>query len=183
MVVVGDLCGKGYHQQAVIAMMRYMLRAYAAEGSPGESLSRLNATLLAQEVEAPFTTLVVGYLDVSSRLFEFAVAGHPRPLILGGGDEVSCSKAGSYPVGIFPTVYETNRVILPAEATVVIYTDGFTEARGAGGFFGEGRLLDAVRTSRDKPSKAVTGDLIERVRDHTGGALRDDLAVVVLKLA
>ncbi len=182
MVVIGDLCGKGYHQQAVIAKLRYMLRAYAAEGSPGESLSRLNAALLAQEVETPLTTLVVGYLDIPSRLFEFAVAGHPRPLILRGRDEVPCSKWGSYPVGIFPTVYETNRVILPPGAAVVLYTDGFTEARGEKGFFGERRLLNAVRSSLDKPAKAITTDLIERVRRHTRDKLHDDLAVVVLKL-
>ena len=182
MVVIGDLCGKGYHQQAVIAKLRYMLRAYAAEGSPGESLSRLNAALLAQEVETPLTTLVVGYLDIPTRLFEFAVAGHPRPLILGGRDEVPCSKSGSYPVGIFPTVYETNRVILPSEATVVLYTDGFTEARGDKGFFGERRLLNAVRSSLDKPARVITMDLIERVRRHARGDLHDDVAVLVLKL-
>lgn len=182
MVVIGDLCGKGYHQQAVIAMLRYMLRAYAAEGSPGESLSRLNATLLGQEVDAPLTTLVVGYLDVPSRLFEFAVAGHPRPLILGGGEEVPCSKSGSYPVGIFPTVYETNRVVLPPQATVVLYTDGFTDARRDGGFFGERRLLKAVRSSIEKPAKVIAADLIERVREYARGDLHDDLAVVVLRL-
>jgi GAF domain-containing protein len=183
MVVIGDLAGKGYHQQAVIAKLRYMLRAYAAEGSPGESLSRLNAALLAQEeTETPMTTLVVGYLDTATRLFEFAVAGHPRPLILGGRVEVPCSKSGSYPVGIFPTVYETNRVILPPEATVVLYTDGFIEARNEKGFFGERRLLNAARASLDKPARAITADLIERVRAYVRGDLRDDLAVVVLKL-
>ena len=182
MVVLGDLCGKGEHQQAVIAKLRYMLRAYAAEGSPGESLSRLNAALLAQEEDMLFTTLVVGYLDIPTRLFEFAVAGHPRPLILGGRDEVPCSRSGSYPIGIFPTVYETNRVILPPEATVVLYTDGLTESRGEKGFFGERRLLNAVRSSLDKPARAITTDLIERVRRHTRGDVRDDLAVLVLKL-
>ncbi|HJW75685.1 MAG TPA: SpoIIE family protein phosphatase, partial [Thermoleophilia bacterium] len=183
MVVIGDLCGKGEHQQAVIAKLRYMLRAYAAEGSPGESLSRLNAALLAQEMEEmPLTTLIAGYLDFPTRLFEFAVAGHPRPFILGGRDEVPCGKSGSYPVGIFPTVYETNRVILPPEATVVLYTDGFTDARGEKGFFGERRLLRAVRSSLDKPAKAITVDLIERVHRFTRSPLRDDVAVVVLKL-
>jgi GAF domain-containing protein len=182
MVVIGDLCGKGYHQQAVIAMLRYMLRAYAVEGSPGESLSRLNAALLVQEVEAPFTTLVVGYLDVSSRLFEFAVAGHPRPLIFAGHDSLAFSKSGSYPVGIFPTVYETNRVVLPPESTVVLHTDGFIEARRDGKLFGERRLLNAVGASVERSSREIAADLIERVRDYTRGDLHDDLAVVVLKL-
>lgn len=184
MVVIGDLCGKGEHQQAVIAKLRYMLRAYAAESSPGESLSRLNAALLAQEgEETPLTTLIVGFVDIPTRLFEFAVAGHPRPFILSGRNEVPCGKSGSYPVGIFPTVYETNRVILPPGATVVLYTDGFTDARGEGGFFGERRLLRAVRLSLDKPAKVITADLIERVRRFTRRPLRDDVAVIVLKLS
>jgi GAF domain-containing protein len=183
MVVIGDLCGKGEHQQAVIAKLRYMLRAYAAEGSPGESLSRLNATLLAQEgEEMPLTTLVVGYIDIHTRLFEFAVAGHPRPLILSGRAEVPCAKSGSYPVGIFPTIYKTNRVILPPETIVVLYTDGFTDARGEKGFFGERRLLRAVRASLDKPAKVITAELIDRVHRFTRAPLRDDVAVVVLKL-
>jgi hypothetical protein len=164
MVVIGDLCGKGYHQQAVIAKLRYMLRAYAAEGSPGESLSRLNAALLAQEVETPLTTLVVGYLDITTRLFEFAVAGHPRPLILGGRDEVPCSKSGSYPVGIFPTVYETNRVILPQ-------SDGGYCAAVHRSPQREGLLRRAAAAERRAllPRQAGEGhrlDLIERVRRY-----------------
>ncbi len=48
LVMVGDVCGKSLGAAAQSAVVRYMLRAYAAEGSPGEALSRLNSAVIAQ---------------------------------------------------------------------------------------------------------------------------------------
>ena len=75
MVIVGDVCGKSLAAAAQSAVVRYMLRAYAAEGSPGEALSRLNSAVITQTPNQPFVTLVVAYVDVARHMFEYAVAG------------------------------------------------------------------------------------------------------------
>ncbi len=151
MVAVGDVCGKGLSAAAQTAVVRYMLRAYAAEGSPGEALSRLNAAMIAQDDTQPFVTLVVAYVDVARRMFEYAVAGHPRPLVLTGGGQLAVPREGGFPLGLFRgAVYPTNRVVLPEASTVVLFTDGIVDARQGRELFGEGRLLEAMGERLDR---------------------------------
>ena len=145
MVIVGDVCGKSLTAAAQSAVVRYMLRAYAAESSPGEALSRLNSAVITQTPNQPFVTLVVAYIDVARHMFEYACAGHPRPLVLAGRGEFPMPGEGNVPVGIFRgATYPTNRAVLPDASCIVLYTDGITEARRDGVLFGEERLLEAV---------------------------------------
>jgi serine phosphatase RsbU (regulator of sigma subunit) len=182
MVCVGDICGKGLTAAAQTALVRYMLRAYVAEGSPGESLSRLNATLMTQEENLPFATVLVAYIDVPRRVLEYAVAGHPRPVVLGEGRRVSIPTEGGYPVGLFRgAVYPTNHAVLPADATIVLHTDGLLEARRGGRMFGERRLGQAVRANAGGAAQDVADRLMAAVRRYTGDVLGDDAAVVVIR--
>jgi sigma-B regulation protein RsbU (phosphoserine phosphatase) len=183
MVIVGDVCGKSLGAAAQSAVVRYMLRAYAAEGSPGEALSRLNAAVIAQSPEQPFVTLVVAYIDVARHMFEYAVAGHPRPLILAGRREFPMPGDGNVPVGIFRgAVYPTNRAILPDDTCVVMYTDGMTDARIHGQLFGEERLRKAVTENLQLSAQGLADSLLEAVKAYAGGVLADDCAVVTIRL-
>ena len=102
MVIVGDVCGKSLAAAAQSAVVRYMLRAYAAEGSPGEALSRLNSAVITQTPNQPFVTLVVAYVDVARHMFEYAVAGHPRPIVLAGLGRVPHARRGQRAGGHLP---------------------------------------------------------------------------------
>ena len=66
--------------------------------------------------------------------------------------------------------------------TLLLYTDGVTDARGADGFFGEDRLRAVLESctgsSADDTVKAIEGEL----RDFHGGKPRDDIAFVVLRV-
>jgi len=183
MVIVGDVCGKSLSAAAQSAVVRYMLRAYAAEGSPGEALSRLNSAVFAQTPDQPFVTLVVAYIDVARHMFEYAVAGHPRPVVLAGSGEFPMPGEGNVPVGIFRGVaYPTNRAVLPDDACIVLYTDGVTDARRDGVLFGEERLREAVRANRPLAAQELADTLLETVKEFAGGVLADDCAVVAVKL-
>jgi len=183
MVIVGDVCGKSLSAAAQSAVVRYMLRAYAAEGSPGEALSRLNAAVIAQTPDQPFVTLVVAYIDVARHMFEYAVAGHPRPIVLAGHGEFPVPGEGNVPVGIFRgAVYPTNRAILPDDTCVVLYTDGITDARLEGKLFGEARLHETVMQHLGLPAQELADTILETVKDYAGGVLGDDCAVVTIRL-
>jgi serine phosphatase RsbU (regulator of sigma subunit) len=183
MVIVGDVCGKSLAAAAQSAVVRYMLRAYAAEGSPGEALSRLNSAVITQTPNQPFVTLVVAYVDVARHMFEYACAGHPRPVVLAGKGEFPMPDEGNVPVGIFRgATYPTNRAVLPDDSCVVLYTDGITDARREGVLFGEERLLEAVRANRPLGAQALADALLETVKEYAGGVLADDCAVVAVKL-
>jgi serine phosphatase RsbU (regulator of sigma subunit) len=183
MVIVGDVCGKSLAAAAQSAVVRYMLRAYAAESSPGEALSRLNSAVIAQTPNQPFVTLVVAYVDVARHMFEYACAGHPRPLVLSGPGEFPIPGEGNIPVGIFGgAIYPTNRAVLPDDSCIVLYTDGLTEARRDGMLFGDERLLDVVRANLSLDAQRLADVLLETVREYAGGMLADDCAVVAIKL-
>ena len=183
MVIVGDVCGKSLAAAAQSAVVRYMLRAYAAESSPGEALSRLNSAVITQTPNQPFVTLVVAYVDVARHMFEFAVAGHPRPIVLAGLSEFPMPGEGNVPVGIFRgATYPTNRAVLPDDSCVVLYTDGITDARRDRVLFGEGRLHEAVRANLPLDAQALADTLLETVKEYSGGVLADDCAVVTIKL-
>jgi serine phosphatase RsbU (regulator of sigma subunit) len=183
MVIVGDVCGKSLAAAAQSAVVRYMLRAYAAEGSPGEALSRLNAAVVTQSPNQPFVTLVVAYVDVARHMFEYACAGHPRPIVLAGLGEFPMPGEGNVPVGIFRgATYPTNRAVLPDDSLVVLYTDGITDARRDGVLFGEERLREAVRGNLPLGAQALADTLLETVKEYSNGVLADDCAVVAVKL-
>jgi serine phosphatase RsbU (regulator of sigma subunit) len=183
MVAIGDVCGKGLQPAAHTAVVRYMLRAYAAESSPGESLSRLNTTVLTQTPQQPFVTMVVAYIDVNRHMIEYAVAGHPRPIVLVGGREFPVAGVGGLPIGIEPgEIYATNRAVLPEDALMVFYTDGLVEALKDGTMYGEARLRKAIRARLDRGSRDIAEGLVETVRRYSGGLLSDDCAVVVVKM-
>lgn len=183
MVIVGDVCGKSLAAAAQSAVVRYMLRAYAAEGSPGEALSRLNSAVITQAPNQPFVTLVVAYVDVARHMFEYACAGHPRPVVLAGHEEFPMPGEGNVPVGIFRgATYPTNRAVLPDDSCVVFYTDGITDARKDGVLFGEERLQEAVRANLPLSAQALADALLETVKEYAGGVLADDCAVVAIKL-
>ena len=183
MVIVGDVCGKSLSAAAQSAVVRYMLRAYAAEGSPGEALSRLNSAVIAQTPDQPFVTLVVAYVDVARHMFEYAVAGHPRPIVFAGHVPFPMPGEGNVPVGIFRgAVYPTNRAILPDDSCVVLYTDGVTDARRERVLFGEERLSEAVRANLPLPAQGLADTLMETIQDYAAGVLADDCAVVTIRL-
>jgi len=183
MVIVGDVCGKSLAAAAQSAVVRYMLRAYAAESSPGEALSRLNSAVITQTPNQPFVTLVLAYVDVARHMFEYACAGHPRPLVLAGLGEFPMPGEGNVPVGIFRgATYATNRAVLPDDSCVVLFTDGLTEARRDGVLFGEERLCEAVRANLPLDAQSLADALLETVREYAGGILADDCAVVTIKL-
>jgi GAF domain-containing protein len=183
MVMVGDVCGKGLAAAAQSAVVRYMVRAYAADGSPGEALSRLNSTLLTQSPSQPFVTLVLAYVDVARHSIEYASAGHPRPLVLAGRDEFPVPTEGDLPAGVQRgVVYATNRVVLPDDSTILMYTDGLSDARRGRELFTERRLRKTLAAHHDLPAQELADAMLGTVADFADGVLDDDSAIVVVKL-
>ena len=183
LIAVGDVCGRGLQAAVETALLRYTLRAYAQESSPGEALSRLNSALLAQDPELPFATIVLASLDVRRRNLEYAVAGHPRPIVLAGRRRFSIAQAGGFPISMFAgETYTTNRCVLPEEATIILYTDGLTEARRDGHMLGERGLRETIRRHLEEPAQQLAESLMGRAARYAGGTPDDDMAVVVIKL-
>ena len=72
--------------------------------------------------------------------------------------------------------------MLPEDATIVLYTDGLTEARSDGRMLGEQGLREAVGQHLDEPAQRLAESLMDHAARYAGGGADDDMAVVVIKL-
>ena len=182
-VLIGDVAGKGVRAAGQTETVRSTMRALAAiDSSPASVLAKTNELFLRFDPDRPHVTALVAALDLQSGHLSYASAGHPAPVYLG---EFSCRELDvtfGPPLGSFERPYSNAHTILSLEDYLVLYTDGVTEARRDGELFGEQRLLKVVTGLRGQSAREVA----EGVRDAAmafAGTLRDDLQVVVLRLA
>jgi sigma-B regulation protein RsbU (phosphoserine phosphatase) len=138
MVLIADVCGTGAEAAAVTALTRHTARAAAATSTdPADVLAAVHAALLHEQAGGPlrFVTaaclvLEPGDASVHGRL---GIAGHPRPLLRRpeGWEEIGVV---GRPLGVGDdTRFESVAVTLPPGSSLVLYTDGVTEARDADG--------------------------------------------------
>ena len=183
-VALGDVCGKGVDAAVVTALARYTLRAAAVRfPKPAQALGMLNDVLLRSETER-FCTVALLRLCQGDHGWTAAlsVGGHPLPLLLPpGGEPAAFGKPGSL-VGAFEgATYEDVEVALHPGDTVVLYTDGVTEARAGDAFYGGEGLDRSVRTHAG-PAATLAEGILADVLVFQGGDARDDIAVVVARV-
>ncbi|MCF6509277.1 PAS domain S-box protein [Blastococcus sp. MG754426] len=190
MVLIADVCGTGAEAAAVTAVTRHTARAAAASGSAAAILGAVNAALLHEQGSAPlrFVTACCLVLEPagSGQRASISVAGHPLPLLRHPDGTTAAVGTAGRPLGIDAGVTFAEEVVdLPPGATLVLYTDGVTEARDDRGVqYGEEALLrvvggvvtGAARETIDAVSGAVERQLAGSRHEH------DDLAVLALSV-
>jgi serine phosphatase RsbU (regulator of sigma subunit) len=112
-----------------------------------------------------------------------ATGGHPLPLCRrADGSIETLGYPGSF-LGMAETaeISESATLLRPGDM-VVLYTDGVTEARHTGSFFGEARLAEVASASAGRPAQAVADAIVAAALAFQHGPARDDIAVVVVKV-
>ena len=186
LVVIGDVVGKGPAAAAVTGLARHTIRAAAAyERSPAALLDGLNRALLAEEPGRRMASVACVRLDAEDGRIRLTLsaAGHPLPLAVGA--DASVREIGTHGrllgVDATPRLADDEDVLRPGEL-LVLYTDGVIDARGPGGVFGEDRLRALLsECAADAPSRVVQR-IESAVLAASGGRLRDDLALIALRL-
>jgi sigma-B regulation protein RsbU (phosphoserine phosphatase) len=184
--VVGDVRGKGAAAAAVTALIRHTVRAAAIRvRRPVLVLAQLNQELLRQREER-FCTVVYARIhrDRQGRFrLTVAAAGHPLPLRLSARRGVDVLGRPGTLLGVLPAprLHETSAVLGPGD-TVLFFTDGVTEARWDGEFFGDDRLAATFATAGAGPAAATADRIGADVTDFQHGHPRDDIALLVLRV-
>jgi sigma-B regulation protein RsbU (phosphoserine phosphatase) len=188
MVLIADVCGTGAEAAAMTALTRHTARAASASGSPADVLAAVNTALLQEQGAGPLRFVTACCLVLELRpdgaTAQVALAGHPRPMRRDADGAVSEVGVVGRPLGVAADVeYHEVTVDLPAGTTLVLYTDGVTEARNdAGDQFGEAGLAAVLERSAGLPPAAT----VEAVSDAVERQLRgsrysaDDQAVLAL---
>ena len=193
-VAIGDVSGKGAAAAAVLALARYTIRALSTrEAHPSAVLSGLNETMLRQRREQgdhKFCTATYVKLKISEEEAERDVkitvcrGGHPVPVLLKADGSIYKIGQLGRAIGVFDDANLTEQEVrlAPGDA-LVLYTDGVVEARSPDGlFFGEERLMALLRSSVTLDASSIAGRIEGAVLNFQEQALRDDVAVLVLRV-
>ncbi len=184
-VVIADVSGKGIPAAFFMAISRTLLRSHALFlREPALVATRLNEQLCAENEQLMFVTAFFAVLDLRCGLLDFVNAGHNPPVLRDKRGGVRLLPRGQNPAlaVVRERRYEQGRIRLRPGDTLLLYTDGMTEANDpAGALFGEQRLLDAVAL-HDPACEDLPQALLRRIRAfEAGGAQADDITCVALR--
>jgi len=170
----------------VTGSIRHTLRSAALEiRQPGRLVSVANEVLLRADTDVRlFATLLCGILRPHARGARIALAnaGHPPPILVRADGTVEMPRNDDIIIGVFENMTWTTRTLaLNEDDLLIAYTDGITEARRDGEFFGPERLAAVVQAARDRSIEEIADRVIDAVRDFAGQEPSDDLALIALR--
>jgi serine phosphatase RsbU (regulator of sigma subunit)/anti-sigma regulatory factor (Ser/Thr protein kinase) len=131
-VALGDVMGKGTRAAILMSEIRAALRAYAVlDPSPSVVLCRLDAYVASQAVPEQLVTVAYGVVAPDRRAATYALAGHPPPLLVRGGEPaVPLVEGTGSALGVGAGPWPETTVDLGPDTALVFYSDGLVENRG-----------------------------------------------------
>ncbi|HEY1758171.1 MAG TPA: SpoIIE family protein phosphatase [Bryobacteraceae bacterium] len=184
--VVADVSGKGVSSALLAGLLQGVF--IMASSNPHDlegMLAMLNAFLLDRTRGEKYATVFYCTLDASG-LLRYANAGHCAPFLVGSDSRLRKLHTSGMPVGMIEdaTVEVVELQLAPGDK-IVIYSDGLTETENSEGeFFGTEGLRACARDHfRDSAVGLHNALLAALERFSDGGAVRDDVTILVLEYA
>lgn len=183
LLVVGDVSGKGIQAATVTGLVRDVIRVLVRDGRPIESiLDTLNEMLF--ERAGRYCTLALAVVTPDQAKTEVALylAGHDQPVLIGRDGATNEVGVGGTAIGLLKDLNSpTSSVVLGPGEAIVFYTDGVTERRRHGEFFGTVRLKKVLSELAGYPADVVAARLSATVLGFSSEPPRDDIAILVLR--
>jgi serine phosphatase RsbU (regulator of sigma subunit) len=199
-IVIGDVEGRGARAAAVMGQLRAALRAFAQdEKAPADILRKLDEWCRGmapaggdpQALGPPTVSCTYFVYDPWSRELTYANAGHDAPLLVVGGEATQLDLGdkgvllGVRGQGIrgLPT-YKEDSLILPAGATLVLYTDGLTDRRARAdgtGHYTEDESLAILCRAVSEAADGSADAIARAAQESVPGDIDDDMAIVVVR--
>ncbi len=184
-IVIADVSGKGVPAALIMATFRASLHALLGNDFALRAVfSRLNRLLLESTHDRHFVTAFYGELDAEGRRMFYLNAGHNPPLFIREGEPVRLLSTGGIPLGVLKNAAFSEDIVyfMPGDS-LILYTDGITEAENAEGEpYGVHRLEQVVRRHLRRSASELCDAIIEDVRQHVDSETRsDDLTIVVVR--
>ena len=182
---VADVSGKG--MGAALLMSNILASFRILYGSKVFDLSRAVSRVSTQLFESSnlgdFATLFVGLLDTTTHHLSYVNAGHNPPYIVSKDGSIrelepSGFMIGAFDYGDWPAKEDT----MNSQDTLVIFSDGVTEAVGKEGQFGETRLKDVIVAERDKSPASIAAALSKKIGEFVQDEPQsDDITMLLVK--
>jgi sigma-B regulation protein RsbU (phosphoserine phosphatase) len=180
--ILGDVSGKGMAASILMSNLHAMFRALIPLGLElCDLMSRANRIFAESTLANQYATLILGKINSNGEV-EMCNAGHLPPIIVGGDNSIELGSTG-LPLGMFSdSSFISSGVRLNQSETLLLFTDGVTEANAVDGSeFGTDRLRDSINGSSGHPTELLQ-NCVNAVTAFRNGAVRnDDLTMLALK--
>lgn len=183
-LAIADVAGKGVPAALIMATFRALLRAHVASGAAlAEIAVRLNRLLRDDCRPHGFVTCFLAELEPATGRLTYVNCGHVPPLLVGTGVSEEELSEGGPVLGVFEkAAYVVREATLEPGQTLVLLTDGVSEARRPDGEeLGAGRIRAIVREGSSRGAAAVADEIVRLSREFTASTgFEDDFTLVLL---
>jgi phosphoserine phosphatase RsbU/P len=184
-IVIADVADKGVPAALFMALSRTILRTVGFNRKdPAHVLMRVNEIISIDSQTDLFVTVFYAVWDPNTKMISFANGGHNPPIILNSKGDSRLLKVPGIALGVLPDInLKTHTVHLDLDDTLILYTDGVTEAVNEDfDEYGLERLILTAKTVRQQSSQKVVNTIRDSILDHAGETPQfDDVTLVVLK--
>jgi len=182
---IGDVTGKGVPAALFMAMSKALLSSALCreQGDLGRAANEINRDLMRNNEEVMSVTMIVGQIDLATGAVSLACAGHEDPYVVDAEGKVRrVTLDGGPPFSTVDYDYPVEKLTLARGETLVLVTDGITEAQDpAGTLYGRDHILQRLAAIEPQPSaicEAIRDDVrrFEGIDDPT-----DDLTIMAIR--
>jgi len=179
--VLGDVSGKGISASLMMSHLHALIRSLLSTNLPvNEIVTRVNRLFCESTLSTHYATMVFGKANKTGSI-EICIAGHNPPLLIKNGN-VDILKATGIPVGLFSqSEYELVTIDFQKGNSLILYTDGLTEASVNEVEYGEERLREQLIKSGNSSAKRIIDNILTDHKSFLNNSSPfDDITITVM---
>jgi phosphoserine phosphatase RsbU/P len=167
-LMIADVMGKGLPSSLLMSQIQAIMKIFSEQYQQArEIVTAVNQFIYKHSTQEKFISMITIVLSPETGEMNYCNAGHNAPFLLNPGRDPVFLDAGGTLVGVFEDqVYIQGNARLEEGSTIVLYTDGVTEARNAEDVeFGVQRLVDFVRQNSPVSAMNLPEAIIAKIRE------------------
>jgi serine phosphatase RsbU (regulator of sigma subunit)/catechol 2,3-dioxygenase-like lactoylglutathione lyase family enzyme len=182
-LVIGDIAGKGIAGALLMANLQANLRSQTAIAldEPQRMLHSVNQLFYGNTIDSAYATLIFAEYDDNLRRLRYINCGHLPALVRRHTGSIEWLHSTSTVLGLFDQwECSLSECQLSSGDTLVLYTDGITEACDrAGEEYGAHRLVQSLQRHQNQPASALLASLTDDIRRFSPNHQNDDITLIV----
>lgn len=181
---IGDASGKGVPSALIMSVTHSMFRSFGSrESNPARIMQSINRAVCHGNDSSMFVTFFIGVLDLPTGRLHYCNAGHDTPVIIDGEPRKLDVKANMALGIVSDLFFEGQDTVLNPGDTLLLYTDGLTEAMDIKHQqFGLQRVIDTITQHQGEAPQQLLEALTSANSDFVGNAEQsDDLTLLAAR--
>jgi serine phosphatase RsbU (regulator of sigma subunit) len=187
-ILLGDVSGKGIGAALLMSDVLGAVRVLREVGTrPDELLRRLDLHLLQTTQPEHYVTVFLAELDPEGHRLEYVNAGHPPAFVILPDGELTQLDSTGMPAGLVDLPvpepkFEMRSIDFPPGSSLIVYSDGISEAERGDEQFGEGRLAACLAECAGRSADETMKYILSRVSSFIGDQPQpDDVTLLVVR--